>query len=119
MFQLGYCAISRPHFCHYFFLFQAKVNEMQVKVGEVDRSMDDVIATLDQLQDDIKNQEDVTGDPKHLETILRKLQVKVKSIIFSQLTNSKENTITNKEKSDLLYFGKIVRLHMQISPLKE
>ena len=48
---------------------------MQVKVGEVDRSMSDVIATLDQLQADIENQGDVTGDPKHLETILRKLQV--------------------------------------------
>ena len=48
---------------------------MQVKVGEVDQSMHDVVATLDQLQKDIKNQEDVTGDPKHLETILRKLQV--------------------------------------------
>ena len=57
------------------FTFQAKLNDMQVKVGEVDRSMSDVIATLDQLQTDIKNQGDVIGDPKHLETILRKLQV--------------------------------------------
>ena len=57
------------------FTFQAKLNDMQVKVGEVDRSMSDVIATLEQLQTDIKNQSDVTGDPKHLETILRKLQV--------------------------------------------
>ena len=57
------------------FTLQAKLNDMQVKVGEVDRSMGDVIATLEQLQTDIKNQGDVTGDPKHLETILRKLQV--------------------------------------------
>ena len=57
------------------FTLQAKLNDMQVKVGEVDRSMSDVIATLEQLQTDIKNQGDVTGDPKHLETILRKLQV--------------------------------------------
>jgi hypothetical protein len=108
-----------PSFCPYLFLFQAKVNEMQVKVGEVDRSMDDVIATLDQLQYDIKNQKDVTGDPKHLETILRKLQVRAKSTMFFQPTRSKWNIITNKEKSDLLYFDKIVRLHMQISHLKE
>ena len=60
---------------------QARLNDMQVKVGEVERSMNDVIATLDQLDSDIKNQGDVSGDPKHLETILRKLQVGLDGIL--------------------------------------
>ncbi|KAK7501339.1 hypothetical protein BaRGS_00007464, partial [Batillaria attramentaria] len=68
---------------------EAKLNDMQVKVGEVDRSMSDVIATLDQLQTDIKNQEDVSGDPKHLETILRKLQLMQSDVHNQEKTGRK------------------------------
>ncbi|XP_070185712.1 microtubule-actin cross-linking factor 1, isoforms 6/7-like isoform X4 [Littorina saxatilis] len=70
---------------------EAKLNEMQVKVGEVDKSMSDVIATLDQLQTDIKNQSDVNGDPKHLETILRKLQLMQSDVHNQEKTGRKLN----------------------------
>ena len=48
---------------------------MQVKVGEVTRAMDDVICALQQTNTDLEPMDKVKGDPKFLETYMRKLQV--------------------------------------------
>ncbi|PVD38689.1 hypothetical protein C0Q70_01309 [Pomacea canaliculata] len=54
---------------------ETKLNDMLVKIGKLDYSMEDVMSTLEQLQADIKSQRNNNGDPKYLETILRKLQL--------------------------------------------
>lgn len=59
------------------FCSQTKLNDMLVKIGKLDYSMEDVMSTLEQLQADIKSQRNNNGDPKYLETILRKLQVNI------------------------------------------
>lgn len=51
---------------------------MQVKVGEVDKAMDGVMGSLDTVQQDLEPLEHIKGDPKYLETHMRKLQVCVR-----------------------------------------
>lgn len=48
---------------------------MQLKVGEVNQAMEDIITSLDQTQNELNDVDDIKGDPKFMETHLRKLQV--------------------------------------------
>ncbi|XP_067685972.1 microtubule-actin cross-linking factor 1, isoforms 6/7-like isoform X1 [Haliotis asinina] len=54
---------------------EAKLNDMQVKVGEVDKAMSGVMTSLDAVQKDLEPLEHIKGDPKFLETHMRKLQL--------------------------------------------
>jgi hypothetical protein len=56
-------------------IFQARINSMQMKIGEIETGMDSAISTLEQAQEDLDNFEEFVGDPKSLETHMKKLQV--------------------------------------------
>lgn len=48
---------------------------MQLKVGEVNQAMEDIIVSLDEAQSQMDAMEEVQGDTKYLETRIRKLEV--------------------------------------------
>lgn len=48
---------------------------MQLKIGEVEEGMDEAIDSLTHAEHDLVTFDDVTGDPKCLETHMKKLQV--------------------------------------------
>lgn len=56
---------------------------MQLKTGEVQNAMSDATASLNQAQQDLGKMGEPKGDPKHLETQLRKLQVLKRHILFT------------------------------------
>ena len=47
-------------------------------MGEVEHALDDVIGYLSQTEADLQNLDNVFGDPKYIETHLKKLQVGLK-----------------------------------------
>ncbi|CAL1534640.1 unnamed protein product [Lymnaea stagnalis] len=54
---------------------EGKLTDMQLKVGEVSQAMNDVITSLEDVQKDLSSADEVKGDPKFLETHMRKLQL--------------------------------------------
>lgn len=54
---------------------QGKLADMQLKVGEISQAMSDIITALDAAEADLNSADQVKGDPKFLETQIRKLQV--------------------------------------------
>ena len=54
---------------------QKSLKDAMVRLGELDHAMDDVIEVLQKTQNDLQQLEDVYGDPKFVETHLKKLQV--------------------------------------------
>ncbi|XP_076088399.1 microtubule-actin cross-linking factor 1, isoforms 6/7-like isoform X5 [Mytilus galloprovincialis] len=51
-----------------------RINQMQMKLGEVESGMDSAIKSLEQAQEDLDNFDEFVGDPKTLETHMKKLQ---------------------------------------------
>lgn len=49
---------------------------MQLKLGELEAGINDGIDNLEQIQSDLEKFEGVQGDPKCLETYMKKLQVR-------------------------------------------
>ena len=45
-------------------------------MGEVDHAMDDVIGFLQQTETELQALDDIYGDPRYIETYLRKIQVR-------------------------------------------
>ncbi|ESO82078.1 hypothetical protein LOTGIDRAFT_237159 [Lottia gigantea] len=77
---------------------EGSLNDMQVKVGKLDHAMDDVVSAVNNVQKDLDNIESLNGDPKCLETKLRKLQLHQGDI------NNQEKTCRkiNKAVDDIL-----------------
>lgn len=46
-----------------------------MKLGEIDHALDDIIGYLTQTEVDLQDLDNVFGDPKFIETHLKKLQV--------------------------------------------
>ncbi|XP_041374834.1 LOW QUALITY PROTEIN: microtubule-actin cross-linking factor 1-like [Gigantopelta aegis] len=74
---------------------ESKLNDMQVKVGEVTRAMDDIICALQQANSDLEPMDKVKGDPKFLETHMRKLQLIQADIRNQDKTCQKLNKATD------------------------
>ena len=57
-----------------------------MRLGEVDHAMDDIIGQLQQTEADLQLMEDVNGDPKYIETHLKKIHVCIQlSVLFGAL----------------------------------
>lgn len=70
-------------FTHFHTLyFQNRINQMQMKLGEVESGMDSAIKSLEQAQEDLDNFDEFVGDPKTLETHMKKLQVILQCFSF-------------------------------------
>ncbi|GAB1607826.1 dystonin isoform X7 [Argonauta hians] len=54
---------------------ESNLNETQVKVGEIDHAIDNVLESLNRIKLDIDQLDEVIGDPKCVETQLKKLQL--------------------------------------------
>ncbi|BFZ22115.1 hypothetical protein BsWGS_25154 [Bradybaena similaris] len=54
---------------------ETKLTDMQLKVGEVNQAMTDIITSLDATEASLNSIDETKGDPKFLETQLRKLQL--------------------------------------------
>ncbi|KAL5005910.1 hypothetical protein ScPMuIL_017068 [Solemya velum] len=54
---------------------EASLNAMQLKTGELQSAMNDAMSSLGHAQEDLGKMNDPVGDPKHLETQMRKLQL--------------------------------------------
>ena len=48
---------------------------MQVKVGDLEKGMEDVIQSLEHAMTELNLMDIATGDPKYLETLMKKLNV--------------------------------------------
>lgn len=60
---------------NYFHILQAQLHEMQVKVGDLEKGMEDVIQSLEKAMTELNLMDIATGDPKYLETLIKKLNV--------------------------------------------
>lgn len=56
-------------------LLQTKLSGMQLKLGELEAGINDSVDNLENIQSDLEKFEGVNGDPKCLETYMKKLQV--------------------------------------------
>lgn len=54
-----------------------------IKLGELDTSLEDVNGYLQQVEDELSELDNVHGDPKYLETHIKKLKVLCHSYIFA------------------------------------
>ncbi|XP_005100351.2 microtubule-actin cross-linking factor 1 [Aplysia californica] len=54
---------------------ETKLTDTQLKVGEVSQAMDDMISSLHVAQEELEHFDEIKGDPKFLETHMRKLQL--------------------------------------------
>ncbi|KAL3854344.1 hypothetical protein ACJMK2_013617, partial [Sinanodonta woodiana] len=52
----------------------AQINTMQIKIGDLDNAMSDAILVLQNSDQELASLENVNGDPKCLETHMKKLQ---------------------------------------------
>jgi len=48
---------------------------MQLQIGEVEAGLDDAINNLRESNQELESYDDIMGDPKYLETHVKKLQV--------------------------------------------
>ncbi|XP_021351801.1 dystonin-like isoform X4 [Mizuhopecten yessoensis] len=74
---------------------EAKLKAMQLKLGEIEEGMDEAIDCLTHVHEDLATFDDVSGDPKCLETHMKKLQLQL-SDLKAQETNCKNlsNAVT-------------------------
>ncbi|XP_036368174.1 microtubule-actin cross-linking factor 1 isoform X4 [Octopus sinensis] len=84
---------------------QSNLNETQVKVGEIDHAIENVLGSLTGIKTDIDTLDEVIGDPKCIETQLKKLQliqddVKNQSLTTSKLKNAVDNLISRSGDAD-------------------
>ncbi|KAK3083433.1 hypothetical protein FSP39_022457, partial [Pinctada imbricata] len=54
---------------------EVKLNQAQLKLGELESGMDDAVSNLQHIHQELENYDDVKGDPKCLETHMKKLQL--------------------------------------------
>lgn len=59
----------------YIFTFQQALQDSLIKLGELDTSLEDVNGYLTQVEDELSELDHVHGDPKYLETHIKKLKV--------------------------------------------
>ena len=57
-------------------MLQRNLNETIVRLGEIDRALDDMNGFLQQTECDLQELDDIYGDPKFIETHLKNLQVR-------------------------------------------
>uniref|UniRef100_A0A0L8H113 GAR domain-containing protein n=1 Tax=Octopus bimaculoides TaxID=37653 RepID=A0A0L8H113_OCTBM len=84
---------------------QSNLNETQVKVGEIDNAIENVLGSLTGIKTDIDSLDEVIGDSKCIETQLKKLQliqddVKNQSLTTSKLKNAVDNLISRSGDAD-------------------
>ena len=58
-------------------IFQANLQEMQCKVGDIERGMSEVSNSLEHAMTELNLMDIATGDPKCLEKHLKKLNVSI------------------------------------------
>ncbi|CAD5120159.1 DgyrCDS8736 [Dimorphilus gyrociliatus] len=54
---------------------EGKLKDSLVAIGELDHSLDDILGQLQQTEADLQEMGDVYGDPRHIESQLRKLRI--------------------------------------------
>ena len=57
---------------------------MQVKVGDLEKGMEDVIQSLEHAMTELNLMDIATGDPKYLETLMKKLNVNFQFYVQDQ-----------------------------------
>ena len=71
-------------------MLQRELKETLVTLGEVDHALDDVLGFLQQVECDLQALDYIHGDPKYIETHLKKI-----SLIQKDLKNQ-ENTVRHR-----------------------
>lgn len=56
-------------------LLQQALQDTLIKLGELDTSLEDVNGYLQQVEEELSDLDNVHGDPKYLETHIKKLKV--------------------------------------------
>ena len=54
---------------------------MQIKVGDLEKGMEDVIQSLEKAMTELNLMDIATGDPKYLETLMKKLNVSKNHVV--------------------------------------
>lgn len=54
---------------------EGKLKDSLVAIGELDHSLDDILGQLQQTESDLQEMGDIYGDPRHIESQLRKLRI--------------------------------------------
>lgn len=62
---------------------QQALQDTLIKLGELDTSLEDVNGYLQQVEDELSELDHVHGDPKYLETHVKKLKVRCYQILHS------------------------------------
>jgi hypothetical protein len=62
------------------FMFQRDLADEMVKLGEIEQSLDEIVGFLSQTECDLQQLQYVYGDPKYVETHLKKLQLLQKDL---------------------------------------
>lgn len=76
----------------HFYILQTKLSGMQLKLGELEAGINDGVDNLENIQSDLEKFEGVNGDPKCLETYMKKLQV---STLSKEVHKKDEEIKTN------------------------
>lgn len=76
----------------HFYILQTKLSGMQLKLGELEAGINDGVDNLENIQSDLEKFEGVNGDPKCLETCMKKLQV---STLSKEVHKKDEEIKTN------------------------
>lgn len=63
-------------------MLQRDLNETMVRLGEIDRALDDMNGFLQQTECDLQELDDIYGDPKFIETHLKNLQVCSRDVLL-------------------------------------
>ncbi len=58
-----------------FWFHQRNLKDNLVELGEVDHAMDEVIGFMQEVESELHGLDDIYGDPRHIETYLKKIQV--------------------------------------------
>lgn len=64
-----------------------------IKLGELDTSLEDVNGYLQQVEDELSQLDNVHGDPKYLETHIKKLKVGVRLQTTMAASNGGDNLL--------------------------
>lgn len=60
---------------------QACLHQTQVKVGELEHAIESIMSNLENSKKDLGTLDNIIGDPKCIETQMKKLQVRASNLV--------------------------------------
>ncbi len=77
---------------------QRNLKDNLVELGEVDHAMDEVIGFMQEVESELHGLDDIYGDPRHIETYLKKIQVWNNNDYNNNNNSNKDNHNNNHNK---------------------